>query len=190
MKIDPMIPSTSQVGAVRIVSITGSHSQIATWRSIAGCSSCRLVEWRLFQSSPSLVMNTALPAIDLVPSRTSATKLAAKIHRPKKRNTKRIIGAARTDDASEGGHRLLPQSAGFNRRRRIRHSNRRRPRAFSELEKGGGRSHKNRPTGGMAEWLKALAWKACIRETVSWVRIPLPPPGIKLLILQSFLRFA
>ena len=31
--------------------------------------------------------------------------------------------------------------------------------------------------GGMAEWLKAHAWKACIRETVSWVRIPLPPPG-------------
>src|SRR5207249_3036313 len=31
--------------------------------------------------------------------------------------------------------------------------------------------------GGMAEWLKALAWKACIRETVSWVRIPLPPPS-------------
>jgi hypothetical protein len=28
----------------------------------------------------------------------------------------------------------------------------------------------------MAEWLMALAWKACIRETVSWVRIPLPPP--------------
>src|SRR5437870_10851847 len=31
--------------------------------------------------------------------------------------------------------------------------------------------------GGMAEWLKAHAWKACIRETVSWVRIPLPPPA-------------
>src|SRR5438132_10949493 len=32
--------------------------------------------------------------------------------------------------------------------------------------------------GGVAEWLKAHAWKACIRETVSWVRIPLPPlPG-------------
>jgi integrase len=30
----------------------------------------------------------------------------------------------------------------------------------------------------MAEWLKAHAWKACIRETVSWVRIPLPPPDI------------
>src|SRR5262245_26307495 len=29
----------------------------------------------------------------------------------------------------------------------------------------------------MAEWLKAHAWKACIRETVSWVRIPLPPPA-------------
>ena len=32
------------------------------------------------------------------------------------------------------------------------------------------------PCGGMAEWLKAHAWKACIRATVSWVRIPLPPP--------------
>jgi hypothetical protein len=32
------------------------------------------------------------------------------------------------------------------------------------------------PTGEMAEWLKAHAWKACIRETVSWVRIPLSPP--------------
>ena len=31
--------------------------------------------------------------------------------------------------------------------------------------------------GGMAEWLKAHAWKACIRATVSWVRIPLPPPA-------------
>ena len=31
--------------------------------------------------------------------------------------------------------------------------------------------------GGVAEWLKAHAWKACIRETVSWVRIPLPPPN-------------
>ena len=30
----------------------------------------------------------------------------------------------------------------------------------------------------MAEWLKAHAWKACIRATVSWVRIPLPPPAV------------
>src|SRR5262245_21945770 len=29
----------------------------------------------------------------------------------------------------------------------------------------------------MAEWLKAHAWKACIRESVSWVRIPLSPPA-------------
>jgi hypothetical protein len=28
----------------------------------------------------------------------------------------------------------------------------------------------------VAEWLKAHAWKVCIRETVSRVRIPLPPP--------------
>ena len=34
-----------------------------------------------------------------------------------------------------------------------------------------------RQPGGMAERLKAHAWKACIRATVSWVRIPLPPPG-------------
>src|SRR5262249_26071880 len=40
------------------------------------------------------------------------------------------------------------------------------------------RSFRARPLcGGMAEWLKAHAWKACIRETVSWVRIPLPPPA-------------
>ena len=32
------------------------------------------------------------------------------------------------------------------------------------------------PPGGVAEWLKAHAWKACIRATVSRVRIPLPPP--------------
>src|SRR6266852_3039954 len=31
--------------------------------------------------------------------------------------------------------------------------------------------------GGVAEWLKAHAWKACLRETVTWVRIPPPPPG-------------
>ena len=31
--------------------------------------------------------------------------------------------------------------------------------------------------GGVAEWLKAHAWKVCIRETVSRVRIPLPPPA-------------
>ena len=30
--------------------------------------------------------------------------------------------------------------------------------------------------GGVAEWLKAHAWKACLRETVTWVRIPPPPP--------------
>ncbi len=33
-----------------------------------------------------------------------------------------------------------------------------------------------RLAGGVAEWLKAHAWKVCIRETVSRVRIPPPPP--------------
>src|SRR5437016_7936409 len=30
--------------------------------------------------------------------------------------------------------------------------------------------------GEMAEWLKAHAWKACIGETLSRVRIPVSPP--------------
>ena len=30
--------------------------------------------------------------------------------------------------------------------------------------------------GEMAEWFKAHAWRACIEETLSWVRIPLSPP--------------
>src|SRR5258708_32289654 len=35
-------------------------------------------------------------------------------------------------------------------------------------------------SGEMAEWLKAHAWKACVRETVPWVRIPLsPPPALR-----------
>jgi hypothetical protein len=41
----------------------------------------------------------------------------------------------------------------------------------------------------MAEWLKAHAWKACIRETVSWVRIPLPPPRTEYLTCLVFLTF-
>jgi hypothetical protein len=40
----------------------------------------------------------------------------------------------------------------------------------------------------MAEWLKALAWKACIRETVSWVRIPLPPPILVRRCSRSFAK--
>jgi hypothetical protein len=37
----------------------------------------------------------------------------------------------------------------------------------------------------MAEWLKAHAWKACVRETVPWVRIPLSPPEYSPKSLQS-----
>ena len=32
----------------------------------------------------------------------------------------------------------------------------------------------------MAEWFKAHAWKACLGETLSWVRIPLSPPFLYL----------
>src|SRR6185437_8156459 len=33
--------------------------------------------------------------------------------------------------------------------------------------------------GEMAEWLKAHAWKACLGETLTWVRIPLSPPDFQ-----------
>lgn len=32
--------------------------------------------------------------------------------------------------------------------------------------------------GEVSEWSKEQAWKVCIRETVSWVRIPPSPPGL------------
>jgi hypothetical protein len=41
---------------------------------------------------------------------------------------------------------------------------------------GGPAGRANVACGGVAEWLKAHAWKVCMRETVSRVRIPLPPP--------------
>jgi hypothetical protein len=41
---------------------------------------------------------------------------------------------------------------------------------------GGACGVRARRYGGVAEWLKAHAWKACLRETVTWVRIPPPPP--------------
>src|SRR4051812_25284852 len=30
----------------------------------------------------------------------------------------------------------------------------------------------------MSEWLKEHAWKACVGETLPWVRIPLSPPSL------------
>ena len=41
-----------------------------------------------------------------------------------------------------------------------------------------GRMKGRRPLrGGMAEWLKAAVLKTVGRESVSWVRIPVPPPS-------------
>src|SRR5665213_3006846 len=46
--------------------------------------------------------------------------------------------------------------------------------------------------GEVAEWLKAHAWKACLGETLTRVRIPLSPPPMsgKSLLLLSFLTDA
>jgi hypothetical protein len=40
----------------------------------------------------------------------------------------------------------------------------------------------------MAEWLKAHAWKACLLERVTWVRIPLSPPDSKAVTLPQITK--
>src|SRR5260370_42678847 len=40
----------------------------------------------------------------------------------------------------------------------------------------------------MAEWLKAHAWKACLLERVTWVRIPLSPPYFQWLTVRYHKR--
>jgi hypothetical protein len=40
-------------------------------------------------------------------------------------------------------------------------------------------------TGEVSEWLKEHAWKVCIRETVSRVRIPLSPQIIEIVPAQA-----
>src|SRR5260221_13428877 len=37
-------------------------------------------------------------------------------------------------------------------------------------------NHRFQEDGEMSEWLKEHAWKACVGETLPWVRIPLSPP--------------
>jgi hypothetical protein len=41
----------------------------------------------------------------------------------------------------------------------------------------------------VAEWFKAHAWNACVRESVPWVRIPLSPPFFVPLTFAGF-RYA
>ena len=43
--------------------------------------------------------------------------------------------------------------------------------------------------GEVAEWLKAPAWKACLRVTVTRVRIPLSPPKIEIFHLVFFNKY-
>ena len=47
---------------------------------------------------------------------------------------------------------------------------------FASLNPPGATGRRKR-CGEVAEWLKAHAWNACIRETVSRVRIPFSPPS-------------
>src|SRR5580692_10579463 len=61
----------------------------------------------------------------------------------------------------------------------------------------GGRSHCRKTKasvtmtnhrGEVTEWLKVLASKASVRETVPWVRIPPSPPTQKIRIKQMYLQ--
>ena len=38
----------------------------------------------------------------------------------------------------------------------------------------------------MSEWLKEHAWKACVGETLPWVRIPLSPPILEASFSTAF----
>jgi putative endonuclease len=38
-------------------------------------------------------------------------------------------------------------------------------------------NYKSTGTGEVSEWLKEHAWKACVGETLPWVRIPPSPPS-------------
>ena len=40
----------------------------------------------------------------------------------------------------------------------------------------------------MSEWLKEHAWKACVGETLPWVRIPLSPPYLCYFVRQELYR--
>ena len=40
----------------------------------------------------------------------------------------------------------------------------------------------------MSEWLKEHAWKACVGETLPWVRIPLSPPCLRYFVRQNLYR--
>src|SRR5262245_14944858 len=42
----------------------------------------------------------------------------------------------------------------------------------------------------MSEWFKEHAWKACVGETLPWVRIPLSPPTFAKRPLRSRIRLA
>ena len=43
--------------------------------------------------------------------------------------------------------------------------------------------------GEMSEWLKEHAWKACVGETLPWVRIPLSPPPQNYLFSRNLPEF-
>src|SRR5665647_1140382 len=87
-------------------------------------------------------------------------------------NRGHILSSPVTGFRFSGPHdQIHPKSHNvFNRLPKYRGS---RPRSLAKVAM----ALQERASGEMAEWLKAHAWKACVRETVPWVRIPLSPPA-------------
>src|SRR5262245_64026536 len=115
-------------------------------------------------------LRSRLAPARLFPAR-SASAVQIRPHRDVSRTRQRTYRLRR----ERRGQRALGQLSGFvcaDARDRARGA------GFS-LKLAGLYYPRRNSSGGMAEWLKAHAWKACIRETVSWVRIPLPPPAIR-----------
>src|SRR5665647_2834404 len=102
-------------------------------------------------------------------------------------NRGHILSSPVTGFRFSGPHDQIPPKSHnvFNRLPKYRGS---RPRSLAKVAM----ALQERASGEMAEWLKAHAWKACVRETVPWVRIPLSPPLIysseKVLQKQALLK--
>jgi hypothetical protein len=87
-----------------------------------------------------------------------------------------IVAAERFNPPGKGAKKAADGASEFSRLlNRLQKLSGSRPRSLAKVAM----PLQERAPGEMAEWLKAHAWKACVRETVPWVRIPLSPPVLR-----------
>src|SRR5258705_1670516 len=149
-----------------------------------GCGEVRLDREPSAQMSGSPYSNPRRPSsqLTLAPSRVQACATAGPLPpapiadiRSENTSARLMVMTAPRFNASESGKNDAPTIS----------NNRAYSVSCGNLSDGP-RAHLQNPScpfktgasGEMAEWLKAHAWKACVRETVPWVRIPLSPPPI------------